>query len=62
MNAAARQQRDCIFPEEPARAFGRITGVGVIRQHDDECPPELLVKRREQQRQRRLRHARGYWT
>ena len=38
-NAAARQQRDPLLAEEPARPLGRVAGVGVLgQQHDERAP------------------------
>ena len=58
-HAAARQQRDALLAEEPARSLGRVAGVGVLGQQHDERAAEMLVQRREQQGQRRLGDARG---
>ena len=58
MDASARQQRDPLVAEEPARALGRVPGIGVLRKQADERALTLLVERREQQRQRGLGDAR----
>ena len=58
-NAAARQQRDPLLAEEPARPLGRVAGVGVLGQQHDERAAQLLVQRRQQQRQRGLGDPRG---
>ena len=50
-DAAARQQRDVVGADEPARRLGDVARVGVLGQQDDEPSPELLVQRREQERQ-----------
>ena len=36
VHAAARQQRDALLAEEPARSLGRVAGVGVLGQQHDE--------------------------
>ena len=59
LDAAARQQRDALLAEQPARRLGGIAGVRVVREEDDKSPGEALVQRREQQRQYRLRYPRG---
>ena len=59
VHAAAREQRDAFLAEEPARSLGRVPGVGVLGQQHDERAAQLLVQRRQQQRQRRLGDARG---
>ena len=70
-DAATRQQPDRVVAEEPGRGLGGVAGVRVLRQEDDESPAaaeggrvflpgiqlEPFVQRREQERQRRLRHA-----
>ncbi len=58
-HAAARQERNPLLPEEPPGSLGRIARVGVLGGEQDERASELLVQRGEQQRQRRLRHARS---
>ena len=57
-DAAARHEPDQLVAEEPRRRLGRVARVGVLRQKADERPAELLVQRREHDRQRRLGHAR----
>ena len=59
LHAATRQQRDSLVADEPRHPLGEVPCVGVLRHEDDELPVELLVQCREQQRQRRLRHARS---
>ncbi len=56
-DAAARQEPDLLLAEEPGRRLGGVAGVGVLGQQADERPLELLVERREHDRQRRLRDA-----
>ena len=57
-DAAAREQRDAIGAEEPRGALGRVARVRVLGEEDQQPPPELLVQRREHERQRRLGDAR----
>ena len=54
VDAAARQQRDPLLAEEPARSVGRVPRVRVFGKEHDERPPQVLVQRREQERQRGL--------
>ncbi len=54
-DAAAREQGDALRPEEPRRALRRVAGVGVLGQQDQEPAAELLVERREDERERGLR-------
>ena len=61
VDAPARQHRDAFVTEEPGRAFGCVAGVLILRRQKHERAVELLVERREQQRQRRLRDAGGLW-
>ena len=58
VDAARREQRDVLIAEEPADRLGRIAGVRVLRQKDDETAPQLVVQRREDKGQHRLGHAR----
>ena len=58
-DAAAREQRDPVGAEEPRCALGRVPGVGVLGQEDQQAAAELLVQRREHERQRRLGDARA---
>ena len=51
------QQRDALGADEPARRLGGVARVGVLGQQADEAPLELLVQRREEERQDRLRDA-----
>ena len=57
-DAAARQQPDALRPEEPGRGVGGVARVLILGHEDDERALELLVERREHERQRRLGHAR----
>ena len=54
-DAAARKQRDALGAEEPRRALRRVARVGVLGQQDQEPAAELLVERREDERERGLR-------
>ncbi len=56
-DAAARQQSDRRVAEEPGHTLGRVAGVRVLGEEDDEAALDSLVQRREQQRQRGLRDA-----
>ena len=58
-HAAARQQGDALRPEVPRGGLGEVARVGVLGNEDRERPPELLVQRRDDERQRRLRDARA---
>ncbi len=58
VDAAAGHEADQLVSDEPRRRLGRVARVGVLRQEADERPVELLVQRREHDRQRRLGHAR----
>ena len=51
------QERDVRAAREPPGRLRRIPGVGVLGKQDEEPAPELLVERREQERQHGLRHA-----
>ena len=53
-DAAARQERDALGADEPAGRLGEVARVGVLGQEHDEPALELLVQRREQERQHRL--------
>ena len=53
-DAAAREQCDVVGADEPTGRLGEIAGVGVLRQEHDEPAVELLVQRRQQERQHRL--------
>src|SRR6476469_3351956 len=55
--ASARQQADRLVAEEPGGALGGVARVRVLRHEHDELTLEPFVQRREQERQRRLRHA-----
>ena len=48
-----------LVAEEPAGGLGDVARVGVLGREDDERPAELLVERRDQQRERRFRDARA---
>ena len=58
VDAAARKHRDAFLAEEPRRALGGVARVLILRRQQDERAVELLVQRREQERQRRLGDAR----
>ena len=53
-DAPARKQRDALGAEEPRRAFRCIAGVRVLGQQDQKSSAELLVERREDERERCL--------
>ena len=57
-DAAAREQRDAVGAEEPRRALGRVPRIRVLGEEDQQPSPELLVQRREDERERRLGDAR----
>ena len=57
-DAAAREQGHPVGAEEPRCTLGRIPRVGVLGQEDQQAAAELLVERRQHERERRLRHAR----
>ncbi len=56
-HAAARQVADDVVAEEPGGRLGRVPRVRVLGEEADEPAAELLVQRREHERQRRLGHA-----
>jgi len=56
-DAAARHEPDLLLAEEPGGGLGGVARVGVLREEADERAFELLVQRREQHGQRRLRDA-----
>ena len=53
-NATARKQCDAVWAEKPGCAVGRVPGVGVLGQEHEHATTELLVQRREEERERRL--------
>ena len=53
-DAARGEQRDVLLADEPADGLGGVAGVGVLREEHEEAAAELVVERREQERQRRL--------
>ena len=53
-DAASREEGDALGADEPAGGFGRVARVRVLGQEADEPAVELLVQRREQQRQHGL--------
>ena len=53
-DAAAREQRNVLGADEPAGRLGEVARVGVLRQQHDEAVLEVLVQRRQQERQHRL--------
>ena len=59
VDAAARQHRDAFVAEEPRGALGGVASVLILRGQQNERAIELLVERREQQRQRGLGDAGG---
>ena len=56
-DAAARQKRDALRAEVPAGGLGEVARVGVLGNEDRQRAAELLVQRRHDERQRRLRDA-----
>ena len=58
-DAATRQQSDRVVAEEPGRALGSVARIRVLRKEDYNRTSKPLVQRREQERQRRLRHPRA---
>ena len=58
-DAAAREQRDAVRAEEPRCSLGRVSCVCILGEEDQQTAPELLVERREDERQRGLRDARA---
>ena len=54
---AARKQRDPIGTQKPGGPLGRVSCVCVLREDDQQPSAELLVQRREDERQSGLRHA-----
>ncbi len=57
-DAAPRQQRHVVRPDEPAGRLGRVASVGILRKQRDETAVELLVHGGQEQRQDGLGHAR----
>ena len=58
-DAPPRQERDALGADEPARGFRRVSRVRVLGKQADEPAVELLVQRREQERQHGLRDPRA---
>src|SRR5579884_135978 len=58
-DAARGEERDPLLAEEPGRRLGDVPRVRVVRQRDDEPALELLVQRRQHERQHRLRYPRA---
>jgi hypothetical protein len=59
VHAAARKQGNARVADEPTGSLGRVACVGVFRQESDEAAVQLLVQRREHERQRGVGDARG---
>ncbi len=57
VDAARREERDCVLAEEPPGRLGRVACIGVLGKKDDEATVELHVERREDEWEDRLRHA-----
>jgi hypothetical protein len=55
---AAREERDGVGAEKPRSSIGRIPGIGVLGEEDEQGAAELGVKRCEDERTDRLRHTR----
>ena len=60
-NPARGEQPDALLAEEPARCLGRVTRVGIVGQnaHQRRSGAARKVERGEEERQERLRDARG---
>ena len=58
-DAAARQERDALRPEVPRSGLREVARIGVLGNEDRQRAAELLVQRRDDERQRRLRDARA---
>ena len=56
-DAATREERDALVPQVPGGRLGSVAGVGVLGQDGEQRPVEVKVERREDERERRLRHA-----
>ena len=56
-NAARREERHRLVAEEPRGRLGDVARVGVLGQRDDEPSAELVVERRDDERQDGLGHA-----
>ena len=59
IDAATGHEGDSVVAQIPARGLGRVTRVRVLRQQADERAVEMKVERGENERKRRLGHARG---
>ena len=57
-NAARGEEPDVVLAEEPAGAFGRVPGLGIVRQDDDQRARARAMEAGEEERQERLRDAR----
>ena len=57
-NAAGRQEGDPVVADEPACRLGDVARIGVLGQEHAKAATELLVERREEERQRGLGHPR----
>src|SRR5581483_3984584 len=57
-DAARGEQRYLLLAEEPPGGLGDVARIRVLRERDDHAPAELLVQRRQDERQHRLGHAR----
>jgi hypothetical protein len=53
-HASARQQRDPFLAQEPGRGLGDVACVAVLGRHEHERTAEVLVQRRDDERQPRL--------
>ena len=56
-DAARREEADRVVAEEPRGRLGGVARVGVLRDEEHEPPSELLVQRRDDERQHRLGNA-----
>ena len=57
-DSAARHVRDVRGAREPRGALGRVARVRIVGEQDEQCVADLLVQRREQEREHRLGDAR----
>ena len=57
MHAARREEADLLVADEPRSGLGGVARVGILGQNDDQPAADLLMERREHERQHRLRHA-----
>ena len=51
MHAAGREQRDVLVAEEPTGCLRCVAGVGILGQQHDQAALQLVVQRRQDERQ-----------